>query len=117
MSTSVPRSALSKVVDQYLECERVNFQESYGVGCSKEDLRELFENHIYYQLLILDCRGDMVAVEQEFEKLWKEIDDSEDSDNEVEVFERTWLCKKCDETFEAYTSETLLCDECSKKSK
>jgi hypothetical protein len=94
------KSALKIVLDMYISEELDNFGESYDAGCSKEDLKDLFEGHILYSLLMLKHEGDVNNVNKEFEIFWSEIDpedeDSEDEDSEDEEEEEVLKDCKCD---------------------
>ena len=116
------KSAIKIVLDMYISEELDNFGGSYDAGCSKEDLKDLFESHILYSLLMLKHEGDVNNVNKEFEIFWSEIDpedeDSEDEDSEDE--EVLKCCYKCSSTTKLHEyapppngSGKIECDVCT----
>ena len=109
------KSALKIVLDMYISEELDNFGESYDAGCSKEDLKDLFESHILYSLLMLKHEGDENNVNKEFERYWSEIDPDDEEEEEVVaevVVQKIEECELCDEKFVKIFNGKKLCFGC-----
>ena len=94
-SKSEFESAIDNVVMYYMDEEAKHFSE---YSCSeasykdKESFVELLKGHTFYELIVLECRGNEKAIQARIDEEWDNVrtheSDDEDEDEEREAEER-----------------------------
>jgi len=100
-SKSEFESAIDNVVMYYMDDEAKHFHE---YSCSeasykdKESFVELLMGHTFYELIVLECRGNEKAIQARIDEEWDNAKDDvvedEDKDEEREAEEREAMQKE-----------------------